>query len=111
MNERLPYETALAAQWSSATAATDFPLPDENLAWADMRRRLDEDEERRPIAWWRWGCLGWALLGLLVVGAGWYFLQPQKWFSGNNKTDQEITIQKTNTNNTNQQKKRAATCD
>lgn len=99
MNERLPYETALATQWLSGSMAADFPMPDENLAWADMRRRLDEDEERRPIAWWRWGCLGWALLGILAVGAGWYFLQPQKWFSRNNKSDQAITIQKTNTSN------------
>lgn len=103
MNERLPYETALATQWSSGSVAADFPLPDENLAWADMRRRLDEEEERRPIAWWRWGCLGWALLGLLTVGAGWYFLQPQQWFSGNNKADQTITIQKKDTSKIHQQ--------
>ncbi|HRG80915.1 MAG TPA: hypothetical protein PLO99_00305 [Chitinophagaceae bacterium] len=105
MSERLPYETALATKWSSGSMAADFPLPDENLAWADMRRRLDEDEERRPIAWWRWGCLGWALLGVLAVGAGWYFLQPQKWFRRNDKTDQAITIQKTNTNNNYQQER------
>jgi hypothetical protein len=78
MNERLPYEEQLAGQWSSTTAGADFLLPDENLAWADMRRRLDEDREKRPFAWWRWGCLGWALLGILAIGAGWYFLQSPK---------------------------------
>lgn len=91
MNERLPYEEQVAAQWSSATAGTDFILPDENRAWADMRRRLDEEEEKRPVAWWRWGCLGWALLGLLAVGAGWYFLQTGKWFSENKKNETVIT--------------------
>lgn len=103
MNERLPYETQLAEQWSATTAGADFLLPDENMAWADMRRRLDEDEERRPIAWWRWGCLGWALLGVLAVGAGWYFLQPQQWFSNNNKIETVITKPQQLPTNTNQQ--------
>lgn len=105
MNERLPYETQLAEQWSATTAGADFILPDENMAWADMRRRLDEDEERRPIAWWRWGCLGWALLGLLVAGAGWYFLQPQQWFSNNQKNESVIPKQDQLPTNTIQQEK------
>ena len=105
MNERLPYETQLAWQWSATTAGTDFPLPDENLAWADMRRRLDEDEEKRPVAWWRWGCLGWALLGLLAVGAGWYFLQPQKWLSENRKNETVISEQPPPTGPAKQQEK------
>ena len=104
MNERLPYETQLAGQWSATTAGTDFPLPDENLAWADMRRRLDEEEER-PVAWWRWGCLGWALLGLLAVGAGWYFLQPQKWFSEYRKNETIITEQPSTTGPAKQKEK------
>lgn len=87
MNERLPYEEQLAQQWSASSAGTGFPLPDVNLAWADMRRRLDEDEDRKPFAWWRWGCLGWVLLGLLIVGAGWYFLQPQNWFRTKQKSE------------------------
>lgn len=106
MSERLPYETQLAGQWSATTAGTDFPLPDENLAWADMRLRLDEDEEKRPVAWWRWGCLGWALLGLLAVGAGWYFLQPQKWFSENRKNETVISEQPPPTGPAKQQEKR-----
>jgi len=105
MIERLPYENQLAGQWSSTTAMDDFPLPDENLAWADMRRRLDEDEERRPLAWWRWVCLGWALLGLLVIGAGWYFLQPQQWFRGNKKNESIIAEQSKATDPANQQEK------
>lgn len=105
MNERLPYETQLAGQWSTTTAGADFPLPDENLAWADMRRRLDEDEEKRPVAWLRWGCLGWALLGLLVVGAGWYFLQPQNWFSENRKNETVRTEQPPTTGPAKQQEK------
>jgi len=56
MNERLPYEEQLSEKWN------DLPLPDENMAWADMRRRLDEEEKRRVIPFWLNGCAGWGLL-------------------------------------------------
>ena len=35
MSERLPYEDHLQQHWA------DLPLPDENKAWEDMRRRLE----------------------------------------------------------------------
>lgn len=102
MNERLPYEEQLAGQWSSTTAGDDFLLPDENLAWADMRRRLDEDRKKRPFAWWRWGCLGWALLGILVIGAGWYFLQSPKHIQEEHTNKVVINEQQHTTGNNNQ---------
>src|SRR5688572_1286801 len=76
MNERLPYEEQLKQQWS------DLPLPDENVAWEDMKRRLEEDDERRPFPFWLNGCAGWGLLGILLLGLGWWILRPEKWFTG-----------------------------
>ena len=39
MSDRLPYEEQLVQQWN------DLPLPDEDMAWADMKRRLEEDDD------------------------------------------------------------------
>jgi len=50
MNDRLPYEEQLASQWH------DLPLPDENMAWADMKRRLEEDDDNGIIPIWLRGC-------------------------------------------------------
>ena len=63
MNERLPYEEELAKQLE------DLHLPDENVAWEDMRRRLEKDKDddsviiTPPIK----GCLGYGLLLLLIA--------------------------------------------
>jgi hypothetical protein len=73
MNERLPYEEQLSQQW------IDLPLPDENMAWADMKRRLDENKRRIIPFWWS-GCAGWGLLGILLLGIGWWIVRPEKWF-------------------------------
>ncbi|MCG2617628.1 PorT family protein [Terrimonas sp. NA20] len=74
MSERLPYEEQLPQH------LRDFPLPDENAAWADMKRRLDEDEDNGAIVWWRKGCALWA--GLLLIAAllitGWWFFNREK---------------------------------
>jgi len=73
MSERLPYEEQLPQQWNN------LPLPDEDMAWADMKRRLEEEEDKPLLPFWLHGCAGWALLGLLVVGLGWWMLRPDKW--------------------------------
>ncbi len=101
MNERQPYEEQLALQWDA------LPLPDEHAAWADMRRRLDEDENRKPIAWWRWpGCLLTALLLAGLLTGGWLLLKPEKWFTKNKEANttkstiaptQQETLSNTNT--------------
>ncbi len=63
MSELLPYENELANQLHN------LPLPDENMAWADMKRRLDEDDDNIAPVWWR-GCALWGLLGMILFVAG-----------------------------------------
>ncbi|MET0463767.1 MAG: hypothetical protein ABW007_11470, partial [Chitinophagaceae bacterium] len=74
MSERLPYEEQLPQH------LRDFQLPDENGAWADMKRRLDEDDDEGAIVWWRKGCALWA--GLLFIAAllitGWWYFSREK---------------------------------
>ena len=79
MSEKLPYEEQLAQQWN------DLPLPDENMAWSDMKRRLEEDDDKPVAAWWRRGCVLWGLLLLLLLTAGWFIVRPEKWFSNSKK--------------------------
>ena len=74
MNPLLPYEFELNQNWN------DLPLPDENMAWLDMKRRLDKDERRRFFPFWFTGCAGWGLLGVLLLGLSWWILRPEKWF-------------------------------
>ena len=71
MNDRLPYEEQLAQQWN------DLPLPDENMAWDDMKRRLDEDDNDRIIPIWLRGCGIWALVGIVLIAIGWWFVDKQ----------------------------------
>lgn len=69
MSDRLPYEEQLAKQWS------DLPLPDENMAWEDMKRRLEEDDDDPIVPLWLRGCGLWGLLLLTLSGLGWWFFQ------------------------------------
>src|SRR5689334_6572811 len=88
MNKRLPYEEQLAEQLKEVS------LPDENMAWADMKRRLDEDDDDRVIPFWLSGCLLWTLLGVVVLTLGWWIVRPEKWF-GRKKLDKDkISISK-----------------
>lgn len=93
MSERLPYEEQLAQQWNN------LPLPDEDMAWADMKRRLEEEEDKPLLPFWLRGCAGWALLGLLVAGLGWWMLRPDKW-GQKKKVNAELrtVVKKQNTN-------------
>jgi hypothetical protein len=74
MSERLPYEEQLPQH------LRDFPLPDENSAWADMKRRLDEDDDDGAIVWWKRGCALWIGLALLVALAitGWWYFNRER---------------------------------
>jgi hypothetical protein len=87
MSERLPYEERLNQQWN------DLPLPDETRAWADMKRRLDEDDDKPPFAWWNPGCALWGLLLLLIIAIGWWFVRPEKRWFGKNTRDNNVTAQ------------------
>jgi hypothetical protein len=86
MSERLPYEEQLNQQWN------ELPLPDENMAWADMKRRLDDDNDGTPIVWWRRGCGLWGLLLLVLLGLGWWFVRPEQWFMDKTK-DNKSSVQ------------------
>ena len=86
MNELLPYEVQLNQQWA------DLPLPDENIAWADMKRRLDEEDKRRVFPFWWSGCAGWGLLGILLLGLGWWILRPEKWFKKKQEMERVNTV-------------------
>ena len=84
MNDRLPYEEQLSQQWN------DLPLPDEDMAWADMKRRLEEDDDDSFIPFWLRGCGIWGLLLIVLIGIGWWlFWQPKN----ENKKEHVITQQ------------------
>src|SRR5262245_45991244 len=90
MNERLPYEEQIDQAWD------DLPLPDENKAWEDMKRRLDEDDDDKIIVPPpRRGCgIGVLLIGLLLFGGLWLLVRPEKWF----KSKETETAQQTKEN-------------
>lgn len=86
MSDRLPYEEQLAQQWN------DLPLPDEDMAWADMKRRLEEDDDDSIIPFWLRGCGLWGLLLIALVGIGWWlFWKPKT----SNKKENVISQQQT----------------
>jgi len=84
MNRLLPYEIELKQVWN------DLPLPDVNMAWEDMKRRLDKDDRRRFFPIWFTGCAGWGLLAILLVGLGWWTLRPEKWFVKEQESEQSV---------------------
>jgi hypothetical protein len=86
MNKRLPYEDYLAKQLN------DLPLPDENMAWADMKRRLEKDDKDRFTPFWLRGCFLWILFGTLLLSLGWWIVRPGKWFEKKKTGSQEMTI-------------------
>lgn len=81
MSDRLPYEEQLAQQWN------DLPLPDENMAWADMKRRLEEDDDDGVIPFWLRGCGLWGLLLVVLVGIGWWLFRQPK-----NENEKELVV-------------------
>jgi hypothetical protein len=86
MSERLPYEEQLAQQWN------DLPLPDENMAWADMKRRLEEDDDKPLLPFWLRGCAGWALLGLFIAGLGWWIVRPDRFGQPKKENEKENSV-------------------
>ncbi|MCX6315870.1 MAG: hypothetical protein NTW29_01155 [Bacteroidetes bacterium] len=85
MSERLPYEDQLSEHWH------DLPLPNEDMAWADMNRRLDEEDRKPRFPIWLRGCAGWALLGMVMLGLGWWLLRPDHWFNKSTEPEQTNT--------------------
>jgi len=74
MNERLPYEEELSKQLN------DLQLPDEDVSWKDMERRLNDDSDDGvivpPV---QKGCLGYSLSLILLAVVIWLVVKPGKW--------------------------------
>lgn len=54
---------------------SNLPLPDEDRAWQDMKKRLEKDDEDRFIVLppFLQGCVGWTLLLALLLGGTFWF--------------------------------------
>lgn len=87
MNDRLPYEEQINQQWN------DLSLPDENMAWEDMKRRLEEDDDDGIIPFWLRGCGLWSLLSVILLGLGWWLLRPEKWWNKKRATENVSIIE------------------
>ena len=87
MNKRLPYEEEMAKRLEN------LPLPDENMAWIDMKRRLEKEDDDSFVPFWLNGCLLWTFIGLVMLAVGWWIIRPEKWFEKKNvKHDRPMTI-------------------
>src|SRR6185295_10545160 len=87
MSEHLPYEDELLKQLA------ELPLPNEDIAWEDMRRRLEKDDQDRPaIPPVLKGCGGYALLLLLLLIAFLFIADPAKWFYARIKKEPVKTL-------------------
>ncbi|MEO5893530.1 MAG: hypothetical protein ABIQ31_24970 [Ferruginibacter sp.] len=91
MSEHLPYEDELSKRLS------DLPLPDEDMAWEDMKRRMEKEDDDGPIVPpLLKGCGGYALLLLILVIAGLFIIDPLKWFHDKDKKENIHTVTKNN---------------
>ena len=74
MNEHRPYEDELLKKLEQV------PLPDEDAAWADMRRRLDKDDDEGIITVppLLRGCFAYALLFSLLFFGWLIFIWPNR---------------------------------
>ena len=83
MNENLPYEDEIKVRLD------DLSLPSEDLAWEDMKQRLDKDDKDRsifpPVLK---GCAGYGFLLLLLVIVSLVIIDPAKWFHNTGKQRQ-----------------------
>ena len=76
MSKQTPFEN-----WDEQQ---DLPLPDQEQSWQHMKQMLDDDDRKRrilpPVFL---NCAGWAVALLLVVGAAWLIVRPEKWWQKN----------------------------
>jgi len=102
----------------------ELPLPEENIAWEDMEKRLEEDNDDTGLIWWRPGCILGGVLLLVLLASGWWLVRPEKWFSNkkeirqsarqeqadsfNKKPVDSSSVVLSKTNDTNQRKQNLA---
>ena len=102
MEQKLPYEQHLSEQW------INLPLPNEDTCWADMKKRLDEDDDDRPIIfWWRRGCGLWGLLFVALVSIGWWayeYYSPKQLAPAPIQSVQHNAIEKTHSSESGENK-------
>ena len=101
MSKKLPYEEQVDQAWDT------LPLPDEDMAWKDMKRRLEEDDDEKIIIPPpRRGCgIGALLISLLLVSGLWFLLRPEKWFTKKEAETAQQTNNDVNNQNDNQENK------
>ncbi|MEO6733718.1 MAG: hypothetical protein ABIN01_21020 [Ferruginibacter sp.] len=102
MNKLTPYEEMLARR------LRELPLPDEDMAWQDMKRRLDQrDDNGTFILPFKKGCgLLALLLAVFLIGLLWFYTSHDKnnlpvtegLATERNTTDAKDTIQSSNKN-------------
>jgi hypothetical protein len=74
----------------------DVTLPDEDMMWQDMKRRLEEDKDDRIVPFFlRRGCGIWMLLAGLAVSGG--LLYYYSIFFSDNKKDNLLPVTTTDT--------------
>lgn len=86
MSENLRYENELQKRLN------DLSLPDEDMAWQDMKRRLEKKDDDKPvIPPLLKGCGSLALLLLLLITVLWLIKDPTKWFDDKIKNEKDKT--------------------
>lgn len=76
MSTKTPYEN-----WDHEH--DDLNLPDEEKAWQKMKKMLDEEnDDRAIIPVFVRSCVGWGLLLIGILAAGWLILRPDNWGDG-----------------------------
>jgi hypothetical protein len=85
MNDKQPYEQKIEDQLNN------LPLPDEDMAWEDMRRRLEKDDDKPVPFFWFYKKWILGLIGIIILVIGWWILRPEKWWNKKRATE-NITI-------------------
>ena len=93
MSNHSPYNNELANKMEN------IPMPDINVAWADMEKRLTQKEDKKPVPFWLNGCAIFALLGLLIFCISFWFYTAKNKVQA--KKDVATTILKDSSNTLN----------